>query len=341
MFNAFYFITPLWLVGVLAVFLGLFFSPKRHIKTPKVIQSITLYYPLLNALNKTQTAKKSNHHSALISLIVICIFISLAQPAIKTPLENKQQKTQAVDLILVVNTSVSMVLRDYMDEDNHGELIQLDRMTKTKQLLKQLVTRFKGKRIGLVVLGRPASVWLPLTGDKCQVQHAIARLQTTLGGRTNDIGATLQLVLKHFKQPSTSQKTVLLINDGYLQIGSVSPLQGIQQLVEKGFILHSLAIGSPQRPNYSLGIGHLIYAPVDLKLMGSLAKAGQGKMIHAWNNETVNELLTLLDKPILTPTLSKTRFTISALYFYPLGLAMLLMLLLVFPFKSLFIKKPA
>lgn len=328
-------------MALIAIALWFFVTKRQPLASPNVIQDITLFYPALSGFkinNNGSKSLKQNHNRLLISLILSLCLIALAQPVIKTEIIEDTKQQQATDLILVVNTSVSMVLRDYMQKNDAGDTIQLSRMDKTKQLLRDLVNQFKGQRIALVVLGRPASVWLPLTHDKNQIQHAIQRIQPTLGGRTNDIGGAMQLVLKSFNEESKYKKLVLLVNDGYLQIGSSSPVASVQQLVNNQFTVHSLAIGSPKLPEFSLGIAHLLYAPVDLQLMQSLADAGQGQMIHAWENDDVSELVKAISIPE-NATPNSTRYQISSLYMVPLGLAMCLFIVYVFPIKRLWASK--
>jgi len=335
MLSEFHFVSPLWLIGIFVIFIGFITTRHKALKSPSIIRPISLYYPLLVVLESQHSHHKHKNSRLWLGISFSLLFFSLAQPAFKTAIKNTGITQQNVDLILVVNTSVSMVLRDYKEQNTQGDVQQFDRMAKTKHVLAQLVKQFKGKRIGLVVLGRPASVWLPLTGDKNQIHYAIDKLQTTLGGRTSDMGATLQLVGEQFNHPSEQQKMVLLVNDGYLQIGAVSPIESVKALVSKHFIVHSLAIGSPKRPKFSLGIGHLIYAPVDLKLMQSLALAGQGSMVHAWHNNAVDELLNAIDIPNTKPTASLSRVKNTALYFYPLSLALFILLAMVFPISRI------
>ncbi|MCU7800617.1 MAG: VWA domain-containing protein [gamma proteobacterium symbiont of Lucinoma myriamae] len=70
-----------------------------------------------------------------------------------------------------------MSLSDY---EINGQII--DRLTLTRQLLDGFVSDYSGQRIGLVTLGNPPAIWLPLTSDKIIVQDAISRIRTFLGG---------------------------------------------------------------------------------------------------------------------------------------------------------------
>jgi len=296
-------------------------------------------FPLLSVIQPgIVSVSRSDITSKLwFALLLTLLITSLAQPVRFSDVLPDETRAEAIDLILVVNTSVSMVLKDYTVEGK-----QIDRMQMTQQLLLQLVDKFPGRRIALVVLGRPASIWLPLIEDKSLVKHAITRLRTTLGGRGSDIGETLELVRNKFRLSqddiSASEKVVLLITDGYQQLGPVAPDKAVQNLLNAGFTLHTLAIGSTTQPDVSLGKSHLIYAPVDLPLMQKLALIGNGKMIHAQDQTVVTELLKLFQHPVQKSrpesTLENNRRLIINLYHYPLALALLLLLYLSLPLSA-------
>ena len=330
-----HFVQPYWFFGLIIPLIWLIKYHKKPLHWPKIIQPLTLRYPALDVLHSSPDPvnKPPTSSNLWFVLLLILLIISLTQPvrfSHDLPAENE---ADAVDLILVVNTSVSMLLKDYVVDGQ-----QIDRMEMTRQLLQQLVEKFSGKRIGLVILGRPASIWLPLTEDKQLVKHAIGRLRTTLGGRNSDIGETLELVRKQFKISPTeisSEKIVLLITDGYQQLGPVAPEIAVQNLLTDGFKLHTLAIGSSSEPEISLGKSHLIYAPADLQLMQHLAQLGQGEMVHALDHTVLQKLLRLLKKsPQETPRISRHKLIID-LYHYPLTLAMMILLYVLLPFPAL------
>lgn len=312
-------------------------TPKTQSILPSLLNPISVFYPLLSVLPTSEeehyAKPKITLNKTLFSVLVSCIIISLAQPVIKSPIQKKLALAQAVDLILVVNSSISMVLKDYKEGD-----AQLSRMQKAQHILQQLVQQFKGERIGLVVLGNPSAIWLPLTSDKNQVSFAINNIKPTLAGRTSDVGAALNLIKQSYSQQSHNKKVILLVDDAYLQLGSTPPIKKVHELNQAGFVLHTLAIGSSQKPKFSLGVGHLIYAPADLTLLTELAHAGEGKMIRAWNNQTVDELLSVLKTSQLVepPLSSKTKQV--ALFQYPLVIALILLLFNLFPVHSLLLR---
>ena len=336
MMNEIHFLQPYWLIGLIAPLLWLRIHRHRALHWPQLLQPLALRYPALSVLRRPAERSADGSTNRWFGAVLLLLMFSLAQPVRYGHSLPTAATPEPVDLILVVNTSVSMVLRDNLLDGK-----QLDRMSMTRELLLELIEQFKGQRIGLVLLGRPASIWLPLTPDRRLVRQAIERLQTTLGGRSSDIAATLELVRSGFK-PDTgdeparhSSPVVLLISDGDQQLGAIAPEDAIKKLVSEGFQLHSLAIGSTARPEYSLGKGHLVYSAVDLALLDRLAAAGGGQMVHGRSRESITQLLDLLSKPASPAQRNNDRKRLIPLYPYPLLLALLLILLQLLPWPAI------
>ena len=320
----FEFLQPYWFASLILPLLIIFLRRYLTLLWPELNRPLNSRYPFLSAIISSADQVRPNYSANYsYSLILILLIFALTQPvrvAQNLPIESK---AEAVDLILVVNTSVSMVLEDYVSEGQ-----AMDRMSMTRKLLLQLIDRFKGRRISLVLLGRPASVWLPLTQDKHIVKQAVKSLRTTLGGRSSDISATLELVGSAFsitdKNQNKIDRVVLLVSDGYQQLGASAPDAAVQKLVDSGFQLHSLAIGKslafqPQ------GQGQLIYRPVDLEMLRHLAEIGRGTMVQGLDDSSIDQLLDILHKPHDQPSDIKKRRQLVPLYPLPLIVSMILL----------------
>lgn len=326
MLEGLHFQQPYWLIGLI-IPLWLYFKRGRQLALPELVRATRIRYPALGLLHSDDAEKNSslavNRSDITLPVLLTLLILSLAQPARLGALLPPEQSPEPVDLILVVNTGVSMVLRDYIIE---GE--QIDRMEMTRRLLNKLVDNFNGQRLALVVLGRPPSLWLPLTSDRRVVKDAVSRLQTTLGGRSSDLAETLTLVHKQFAPGGASdgnQRIVLLLNDAYAQLGASAPEIALQQLSADGFRLHTLAIGTTQTPDFSLGRGTLIYQPVDLQLMSRLAVLGGGEMLHATDLSVIDPLISKLEPSATQKIAVEECRLIIALYHYPLTLALILL----------------
>ena len=336
MLENFHFLQPLWIIGLVLPLLWLLYAKKKQLVLPKLIQQGKIRYPALQ-LTAQETHEKSSSSASYYApvIILVMLVLSLMQPVQYGQALPVEAEPDPVDLILVVNTSVSMTLKDYMLDG-----LQLDRMAMTRLSLLKLVSEFKGKRIALVILGRPSSIWLPLTTDFSLVKKMIGRIKTTLGGRSSDIAETLALIQKQFSvekskslttpSKTSPQKIVMLVSDGYEQLGVLSPETAVKELLQNGFNLHALAIGSDKQPEFSLGKGHLIYQPVDLNLMRRLAEIGYGKMEHVKDLVVIDRVIENLKSPAIEKIVESRKLIIS-LYQYPLTLALILLLIMLLP----------
>ncbi len=337
--NSIHFLQPFWFAGLLVPLFWWLVAKNKQLVFPSIIQQTKVRYPALeltgsDRADKDQTTILPGFY--LPAIFLILLLLSLAQPVRYGETLPAEVQKEPVDLILVVNTSVSMTLNDYMLEGK-----QLDRMAMTRLLLQQLVREFKGRRIALIILGRPSSVWLPLTTDFSLVENMIGRIKTTLGGRNSDIGETLALIQKQFSldQPSiadqpainTSKQIVMLVSDGYDQLGVSSPESAVKELLQDGFQLHALAIGSSNKPEFSLGKGHLIYQPVDLRLMTRLSSIGEGKVVHVKDLSAIDVVLNNIKTPVIDNGVEIDKRQIISLYQYPLILALLILLIMLLP----------
>jgi len=339
MLSSIHFLQPFWFAGLLVPLFWWLVVKNKQLVFPSIIQQINVRYPALELTgsghsDETQMTYLPGFYLPVI--ILILLVLSLAQPVHYGEALPAEAKKEPVELILVVNTSVSMALKDYMLDAR-----QLDRMAMTRLLLQQLASEFKGSKIALVILGRPSSVWLPLTTDFALVENMIGRIKTTLGGRNSDISETLALIQQQFPmgQSSTadqstvnsSKRIVMLVSDGYEQLGVSSPESAVKALLQDGFELHALAVGSTNKPEFSLGKGHLIYQPVDLPLMTRLSSIGGGKVVHVKNLSAIDSILINLSTPVIDNEAEIDKRQLISLYQYPLTLALILLFIMLLP----------
>ena len=247
--------------------------------------------------------------------------VALAQPArLGGPLE-QGPASEPVDLVLVVGTAITMGLEDYVVDGR-----PVDRMTLARQLLDGFVAEYSGRRIGLVVLGDPPALWLPLTRDKAVVRDAVGRLRVNLGGRLTDIAGTLELVAERFGHVPGA--AVVMFSDAGFQVGREPPLAGARALSAQGLTLHTVALGAAGSEAGEGGAGRLIHRPVDLALLRQLAAAGGGEAFHATDAAAFEAALATVEARHRRPPPPATagRRRVEALYAWPLAGALVLVL---------------
>jgi Ca-activated chloride channel family protein len=314
---------PWWLLALPLSLVWLAWRRRRLRPWPTLLPPMTLRYPLLSIV--TGEGGRGDHATSatadrLVAIALMLAVIALAQPVRYVGSIASEAASEPVDLVIVAGTAISMTLRDYVVD---GE--RVDRMTLTRRLLDRFVADFQGRRIGLVVLGNPPALWLPLTGDKTAVRDAIVRLRTTMVGRLSDTGAALQLV--HEGYGSVADKVVVLVTDGGLQLGATSPQAAARQLAAEGNTLYVIGIGASDPVDFGGDVGGLIYEPIDPAALTEVAEAGGGRFFHAQDVDAFEAALSVIESAHRRPVApSPTQHVVEPWYPLPLGAAMLLLL---------------
>lgn len=324
---------------------------------PSIYPELRMNFPFFNHLkeiegkqlkNKASQRDKINHSRPLIKSIIFSLLIlALAQP-ITQKVQITEEKALPVDVVLVVDTALSMSLNDY----KIGEQV-ISRMSLSKILLTDFVEHFTGQKLSLVTLDTPPAIWLPFTNDKQVVQHAISRLTPLLGSRTSDLGATFELVKNQLEskalisktthQPAEDKQTekiIVVITDGSTQIGSISPNEAIKSLAEHGHHLYLIAIGSKSADANldnlkTQSTTQLIYEPSNVDALEKLAKLGKGEFFHAIDANIFTQALKHIESRYQRKIVISSQFNLTdAWYPLPLSFAMLLTLLVFFDVRN-------
>ena len=327
-----------WL-GLLPLPLLLYqFRRRTRAHWPQLLPKLALRFPALQTLNLGQSAAQTDNYQpqnerTLLLALLLFIF-ALAQPIHYSGASISTDTSEPVDLVLLVDTNITMVIEDY---EVDGELVS--RMELTQQLLSRFIAEFGGSQMGLSLMGDPPLHWLPFTPDREALQDAVTRLRPAIAGRLSDMAASLQLVREHYleagnlkvdDEPQMS-RVVVMITDSSLQLGAISPQQAATALRESGAFLYVIAIGtSGQDGAHTLASDtNFVYEPVDLRLLTEVAQAGRGELFHATDLNAFREALEQIEtRHRVTPDREqepKLRLN-RALYPIPLALGALLLI---------------
>lgn len=277
---------PLWLALMPMVLLLYLRRRQSKAPWPNLYRRERIRFPLLDELSEDGQGYSVHQprREGLLFLSTAVLILALAQPVLyRDQIELPEQK-DPVDLVLLVDTNITMVLKDYFDDDQ-----PIERMSLTKELLSGFVKEFQGNRIGLSIMGNPPLHWLPFTEDKSAVSDAVSRIRVTMGGRLSDMSASLKLVSDHY--PTELNPVVVMITDSGMQLGEVAPQLAAKRLADSGYTLYVIAIGSTELTQEQKTRAGFVYDPVDLVLLEEVAKAGAGKLFHAQTIDAFEEAL--------------------------------------------------
>ena len=115
------------------------------------------------------------------------------------------------NLMLAVDLSGSMDQKDFELGSR-----RVDRLTATKAVASDFISRREGDRIGLILFGERAYLQVPLTLDRETVKVLLLEAFIGLAGEKTAIGDAITLAVKriHDQQIDASEQVLVLLTDG-------------------------------------------------------------------------------------------------------------------------------
>ena len=239
-----------------------------------------LLHPLINTLDlnlKNRKLKPAIKPTYIFSFIFLVF--ALTQPVkVGKKLPDPPQER---DIIFIVDTSVSMILRDYVLD---GE--RIDRMNLLKGVLDNFIRKLKGEKMSIIVFGDDAYTLVPLTSDQYLLRRMLSRVQATMAGRFNAIGNAIALAVKQAtdnKKNSKRKKILVLLTDADQPTGDIDPVIAAMLAKKAQLPLYTIAIGATTIAADEQRLGGLLYSPVDLELINKLSNITGAKSYQAGN----------------------------------------------------------
>ena len=238
------------------------------------------------------------------------------------------------ELMLAVDLSGSMKIDDM---EVNGR--QVNRLVMIKSVLHDFIERRVGDRLGLILFADTAYLQAPLTYDRQTVATLLDESVIGLVGEQTAIGDAIGLAVKRFKKREDSNKVVILLTDGQNTAGNITPEQAKELAIESGATVYTIGVGADKMLIRSF-FGSRQVNPsqeLDEDMLTDLAESTGCQYFRARNAQELNSIYETLDK--LEPVEGEARKLRprTALFFYPLSLALLLTVLpaLLYCFKNI------
>ena len=250
----------------------------------------TLYHPLINLItNDNELAQQRSSFSYIYSILFLLLIIALTQPVRIG--EKLPEPPQERDIVFIVDTSVSMILRDYILD---GE--RIDRMSLLKSVLDKFIQKLEGERMSIIVFGDNAYTLVPLTSDQYLLRKMLSRVQATMAGRFNAIGDAIALAVKQATQVNNKRKRVLvLLTDADQPTSKIEPDVAAQLAKNANLPLYTIAIGATSHAAEEKRQGGLLYSPVDLNLIRQLSSITGAKSYQAGNPNALEKAIQAIN----------------------------------------------
>lgn len=255
-------------------------------------------------------------------ILWVLLVIAVARPLwVGEPIE---LPSKGRDLMLSVDLSGSMQIEDMVIDGKVS-----DRFTLIQHVISQFIERRKGDRIGLILFADHAYLQSPLTQDRRTVAQYLNEAEIGLVGRQTAIGEAIALGVKRFDQVEESNRVLILLTDGSNNAGAISPELATDIAAKRGVTIYTIGVGAEVMERRTLFGRERVNPSMDLdesQLKQIAAKTG-GTYFRARNTEELERIYQEIDnlEPISREQLSYRPQ--SELFYWPLGLALLLSIL--------------
>lgn len=292
---------------------------------------IGCYAAYLFRMKRLATALKQKPHLVWVKLVLRSAYFLLLLVALLGPsfgAATKEIKTTGKDILIAVDLSQSMNATD----------VQPTRLEKVKFELPKLMQAFNSDRIGLLIFSSEAFVQCPLTFDQGALQLYTQTLKTELVPRSGtDLAAPLELALEKFtaKAETGANKAshiLVLISDGE-DFGDnlKAPLKGLNKAQVRVF---TLGVGTAEGAGIPLGAsfvkdeaGEKVITKLNTQALKEISGQTGGEYFEINGRASeIAKLISAINNVKSEVRQSRTVDVKANKYFYPLLLALLLML---------------
>jgi Ca-activated chloride channel family protein len=152
----------------------------------------------------------------LFGLGLACLVVALARP--QKGQEESRVRTEAVDIVLLVDVSPSMASPDFSTP-----LRTLNRLDAAKVVLEKFVTSRVHDRLAMIGFSAYPYTLCPLTLDHGWLLERVRHLQPGMLGDATGIGDAMASAINRLRDSQAKSKVVVLLTDGQSNCGLLAP----------------------------------------------------------------------------------------------------------------------
>ncbi len=285
-------------------------------------QQAALKVPFLEDFVTAETTSSSQNKQWPFLLATIAwIALTLACMRPQWMGEPIEQAISGRDLMLAIDLSGSMEEQDFMIEKQ-----RVNRLTATKYVAGQFISRRAGDRLGLILFGTNAYLQTPLTFDRQTITTLLNESALGLAGENTAIGDAIGLAVKRLNKQKTDSRVLILLTDGANTAGEVTPIKAAEIAAENHLKIYTIGIGADEMVVRSFFGSRKVNPSRDLdeKTLTAIAEKTGGKYFRARNTHELEQIYHLLDE--LEPIEKDKQFFRPKieLYYWPLALSLLI-----------------
>ncbi len=292
-------------------------------------QDAALYVPFFSALTRLQSEHKAMSGPRLLTMaccVLVWLLLTLAASRPQWLGEPVRLPSSGRDLMLSVDISGSMEAQDMVVGNR-----QASRIDAVKAVVGDFVERREGDRLGLILFAAHAYVQAPLTFDRKTVGALLEEAEIgIIEESATAIGDAIGLAVIHLRNRPENSRVLVLLTDGVNNAGAVSPEQAGQLARQESIRIYTIGIGADQVVQRTFFGARAINpsAELDEAVLTRIAESTGGRYFRARNVDDLVEIYEELDRLETIEQDDQTYRPTRALFFWPLGAALLVSFLL-------------
>ncbi len=305
-----------WLFATLPLPLLALLLPRAPRQAPAALR-FPFYAALRNNL-QAPTGQRSRLRLILAGVAWLLLVLAAARPQLIG--ESVHLPVSGRSLMLAVDISGSM-----QSEDMQIRGRQLSRLTAVKVVAGDFIDQREGDRVGLILFGDEAYLQAPLTFDRDTVRTLLDEAQIGLAGKQTAIGDAIGLAIKRLRQEPAENRVLILLTDGANTAGNVDPLKAADLAASEGVRIYTIGIGSGETVVQTpFGRRRVASGDLDEATLKAIAEKSGGHYFRARDTAQLAQIYDQLDRIEPVSEDEQSWRPIDELYFWPLGSALLL-----------------
>ncbi|MEI6890750.1 MAG: VWA domain-containing protein [Pontiella sp.] len=239
---------------------------------------------VLKGLPKTWRIRIQPILPLLYSLGLLCLIVALARPQLG--LEDSRVRTEAVDIILLLDLSRSM---DTQDFQKYGR--RMGRLEASKEVITRFLENRPNDRIGMVAFATVPYAVAPLTLDHGWLTQRMEGLHTgMLDGNSTAIGDGIASAINRLRESEAKSKVIILLTDGANNAGTLSPENAASAAAALDIKIYTIGAGGASNGFFIQRQG------VDAESLQNIAETTRAKFYRAKDLKTLDAVYSEIDR---------------------------------------------
>ncbi|MCI0451228.1 MAG: VWA domain-containing protein [Candidatus Latescibacteria bacterium] len=232
---------------------------------------------------------------------LILLTFALARP--QTGRAKHTEYAEAVDIMLVLDTSGSMQAQDFEPKN---------RLFVAMEVIKEFIAKRTTDRIGLVIFAADAVTQCPLTLDHALLAKLVDAVDFGILDDGTAIGMGLANACNRMKTSEAKSKVIVLLTDGQNNAGMVDPTTAARVAESLGIKVYTIGVGTRGRAPIPIDdpvFGRrLISVDVDIDevTLRKIAELTDGRYFRATDRQELEGIYARIDELERTKVASET-----------------------------------